>query len=168
MDKTADICYNSVLRGFATIICVCILFSSISALFTANTTQCTCIKVSDSVNREEFSELQAEEPGYEFKRIQLTPCDESLLFGQVDMFKKDTDVLFDIFANLYIINGNVYGGCTDEGYYLYVDEEKRDELKRDGDGLYKLKKEYPYKKFKEISIRIVKEDGSTEKVVCSK
>ena len=80
----------------------------------------------------------------------------NLLFGQANRIITTIDNLMslnlNIFANLYVLNGNPFGRAqvnkdmtkVQQQYLVYVSQNGKDlklldELKKDGDGLYKLK-----------------------------
>lgn len=98
----------------------------------------------------------------------------NILFGQANRYiSTDDDVTvftLDIHANLYILNGNVFqkGDPPNHSYKAYLGDDKKQielgELKKDGDGIYKLK--YTSQNAKEFvnlrSVNIVY-DKDTEK-----
>lgn len=93
--------------------------------------------------------------GLSFQSIPLTnpnTDDQSnLVFGKADRYVKEIDdyktVTFDVSANLYVLDGNVYDQNKDnltQAYKVYLFNNRNasfelGELKRDRDGLYKLK-----------------------------
>jgi len=76
---------------------------------------------------------------------------ENLLFGQANRYiyiKDDVkNVSFEIYCNLFVLDGNVYGESkkVNQKYKVYLLDDKTKEkmylkdLQKDGDGLYKLR-----------------------------
>lgn len=74
----------------------------------------------------------------------------NLMFGQalrhIIIHNKEQKIIYNISANLYVIEGNVYEQATDklkQSYYVQLVDDNNNiidlgELKRDNDGMYKL------------------------------
>lgn len=79
-----------------------------------------------------------------YKSIPLTPLGESLIFGQANRYIKPDIYILDIFCNLYLLNGNVFGKNSAQKYRVYVtkDGDNRKligDLESGSDQVYKLK-----------------------------
>lgn len=84
-------------------------------------------------------------PNNEFKNP------ENLLFGQANRhiyFKNNTKIFnLEIYCNLFVLDGNIYNKAdkVNQSYKVYLLNDKTktklylDDLKKDGDGIYKLK-----------------------------
>jgi hypothetical protein len=140
--------------------CWLLLFLVLSNLIVAcvdtynNTPQITHITYMPPKLREQFSPVKFPPPPQQFQRIPLTPPESTeashLYFGtaHLHIIPKDTEttLIFEIYANLPIIGGNVFGK-RDEGQFYSVQliDEKTNksmtskDIKRDNDGMYKLK-----------------------------
>lgn len=83
-----------------------------------------------------------------FASVPLTSPDEHLIGGQANRHVIDNaKVIIEIQANLYVLNGNVFGTNTTQSYKAYLHNGTATKnnalllgtLQRDGDGLYKLR-----------------------------
>jgi len=109
--------------------------------------------------REDFKNQEAEQgsdftfnykTASKYQTIALTPTDEhNLMVAQVNRYFKidngKTNIIIDIFGNLYILGGNIYGENTiNQEYRAYAynkNNEKIDlgKLEKEPDNFYKLK-----------------------------
>ena len=86
----------------------------------------------------------------EYQSIPLLPKNESYFrtfFGQANRYINTNEYRLEIFANLPVLNGNIYDVSKDHShsYQLYLSNDSNEkyplgELKKDGDGLYKFDK----------------------------
>lgn len=102
-----------------------------------------------------FSDKDTINPGYSnYQSTPLTSDNNSLIFGQANRYVNinknsvtQLNYILDIYANLYVINGNPFGkivSSLDNKYSVYLKDTKTSEkldigeLKKDGDGIYKI------------------------------
>lgn len=100
---------------------------------------------------------------YDYQSVALT-SNNNLIFGQANRYITSKSYTLDIYANLYVINGSPFGKSKqlNEKYVVYLKNasEKKEigQLKKDGDGLYKIhfKSNDPkkYVKYNEIEITL--------------
>lgn len=152
---------NAILYVSIILVLVCISMSLISQI-TNNDTQleydevpmrhrrsCGCKKcqMENFSNDEIFAYSKAESAN--FQSIPLTSSNESLVFGQanrrVNVNNDDTTFTIDIFANLYVLDGNPFPKEDKpvHSYKAFLSKSNKivelGTLTKDGDGLYKLK-----------------------------
>lgn len=102
-----------------------------------------------------FSDKDTMNPGYSnYQSTPLTSNINSLIFGQANRYintNKDSitqlNYILDVYANLYVINGNPFGSISEsfnQKYAVYLKNTETLEkleigkLKKDGDGMYKI------------------------------
>lgn len=144
------------------LICISCLSSCLNSMFSSGEE----MEIQSECNLEQFSNdnffsyKDAIYPNYShYQSASLTSKTNNLVFGQAnryvypDMKDKQPMYILEIFANLYVLNGNPFGvtkltldGTPFKHKYIAILKEtktgKRKEIgqvKRDGDGLYKLK-----------------------------
>lgn len=149
---------------FTILICICSISILSGSLIPVNKLD------TELFSNNEFIDLK-EQIGYaSYQSCPLT-SNNNLIFGQanryiqpIDSISKEHYVL-DIYANLYVINGNPFGEYNKNihRYIVYLKETKTlerkeiGELKKDGDGLYKLnfKSTEPVKYIKYNEVEII-------------
>ena len=163
---TSEIAFKVVMLLIIIFLCFCIFSSMMAQASTCNTREEFDKKVVLSRPnishikqiplKEHFSNDQLfsfnDTPVSRTQTIQLLPPDnKSLITGEVDRFivpKNDSfNFILNISCNLYVLGGNAFDSnnpITQE-YLVYLQDTKANEkmllgpLKKDGDGLYKLK-----------------------------
>lgn len=118
-----------------------------------NATRCQLMYKEPEMMMEEFSAVEdsSDKPPMQTQTIFLTaPDDENknpmhMMEGLATRIVTDSQLVIDISARLYILNGNVYGAQKEQVYKVYLRNDKTDQkmsagtLEKDGDGVYKLK-----------------------------
>lgn len=130
------------------LIFVCILTSCLATLISP---------IEPFSNNEIFSYSDAIKPNYSnYQTLALTAPStkegnpSNLLFGQANRIITTIDnkmtLELNIFANLFVLNGNPFGQNDinkdfnkKQNYLVYTNSKLTGELKKDGDGVYKLK-----------------------------
>ena len=105
-----------------------------------------------STDDQELQDFQTTKFNYSnFASVPLTSPDQHLIGGQANRHVIDNEkVIMEIQANLYVLNGNVFGTHTDntkQSYkaYLHAGNTMKNNavllgtLEKDGDGIYKLR-----------------------------
>lgn len=144
--------------NFKMFLFVLICISCISMLFTP-----TFITTETFTNNILRSEPNLGDINYDYQSSALT-SNNNLIFGQANRYITSKSYTLDIYANLYVINGSPFGKSKqlNEKYVVYLKNasEKKEigQLKKDGDGLYKIhfKSNDPkkYVKYNEIEITL--------------
>lgn len=67
-----------------------------------------------------------------------------MMFGEVYRYTNENFVSYDIYGYLHLINGSVFDKKVEQKYKVYITDDNgqaiiEEELKRDGDDVYKLK-----------------------------
>jgi hypothetical protein len=116
-------------------------------------TRCQLMYREPEMMMEEFSAVEdpSDKPQTQSQTIFLTsPDDENknpmhMMEGVATRIVTDSQVMIDISARLYVLNGNVYGEQKEQAYSAYLRNDKTNQkitagtLEKDGDGVYKLK-----------------------------
>lgn len=114
---------------------------------------------------------------YSYSQVQLAKYaqaellnDEKLVGGIAKRYVKDNNVEFNISANLYLLNGNVFGPLKEQSYVAILDDNTTQmelgELKNYGDQVYKLNLKTNADVLKYNNIKIVwKHDGEQQVLV---
>lgn len=76
------------------------------------------------------------------QKSDLSPA--NLMTGEVFRYISSSDVSYDVYGYLHLINGSVFDKKVDQKYKIYIGDSNgnfivEEELKRDGDDVYKLK-----------------------------
>lgn len=144
------------------IVCISCLASCLNTLFSPmdEPKRMHGCRIEPFANDEFFSYKDTINPGYfTYQNAELTSVTNNLIFGQAKRYvhthiKTSKPIyLLEIFANLYVLNGNPFGveklGIDDTSfkhkYVAYLKNTKSGkrvlmgQLLRDGDGMYKLK-----------------------------
>jgi hypothetical protein len=147
------------------IICISCLSSCLNTLFIPDQIreykrECPKYSVEEFSNDQFYSYKDAINPGYfTYQNASLTSDTNNLIFGQAkkyvrpDMKTSIAMYSIEIFANLYVLNGNPFGvenlnidnTSFKHKYIAYLKSSKNGkktnigQLLRDGDGIYKLK-----------------------------
>lgn len=169
------------------LVCLSIVMSCFNSMFAPEPypQQPTCNQENFS-NDEFYSYKDAINPNYShYQSSSLTSKTNNLIFGQANRFVYVNDgskpiYRLEIFANLYILNGNPFGvnKLTIEGapfkhkYVAYLKQTKTGkrveigQVKLDGDGMYKLKFESDtpneYMPFNELEIMHKTDEKETQ------
>jgi hypothetical protein len=147
------------------------LFLIIFSIFSSSLSQLTtrpykskcrckrCFPIQEDFINNEVQEIDNSPFNYteypKYKAIPLTAPDTdiktplNIIFGQASRYENVLDnkhnIIFDIFANLYVLNGNIFDGETiTQNYKAYIINDNGDKkelgiLQKDNDGIYKLK-----------------------------
>jgi len=145
------------LKMFLFVLTILICISCISSLMTPILPPPPSYKENFS-NNLFFSDKDTMNPGYSnYQSTPLTSNNNSLIFGQANRYvnaNKDSvtqlNYILDIYANLYVLNGNPFGSSQlkvdslNQKYAVYLKNTKTSDkleigkLKKDGDGMYKM------------------------------
>lgn len=149
-------CMSLGLRTFCWLLLFLILSNLIVTCFEASKMRPYQIAYVPAKLKEEFNNEKVKfSPPQTFQRIPLTPPESNgidhMYFGTANLHIIPTDagattLIFEIYANLPILGGNVYGkSTTDQFYSVKLIDEKTNksitskDIVRDNDGMYKLK-----------------------------
>lgn len=158
--------YNLKMLIFIITICILIwcLTSCIKTIMYDENNECGC-KIEHFGNDELFSYKNIDYTSYQ--SAQLTPVGESLIFGQANRFIQPDMYILDVYCNLYILNGNIFGSdindtnkTINQKYLVYIIKDKSrkfvGQLQSGSDQVYKLHfttdKVKDYASFNELDI----------------